>query len=178
MGVTLTSGRAISGNDPGCAKIGTDFTFKEIIVSQSDAESMDFASGMAAFEAKHFSRAMQMLSPFADQGDKIAQHLCAIMHQNGLGVVRNELMAYKLMKASAEQGYGLAQHGLGFMYLEGECAAQNGEEAVKWFRKAGEQGLQGSLTTLAMMYQQGHGVPKDEAEAKRLYKLAGFDDLG
>ncbi len=55
-------------------------------MSQSDNESMDFASGMAAFEAKHFSRAMQFLSPFASQGDKIAQHLCAIMCQNGLGV--------------------------------------------------------------------------------------------
>ena len=118
-------------------------------MSQIDAETMDFASGMAAFEAKHFSRAIRMLSPFADQGDPVAQHLCAIMHQNGLGVVRNELMAYKLMKASAEQGYGLAQHGMGFMYLEGECANKNGEEAAKWFRLAGAQGLQGSLTTLA-----------------------------
>ena len=130
-------------------------------MSQIDAETMDFASGMAAFEAKHFSRAIKLLSPFADQGDPVAQHLCAIMHQNGLGVVRNELMAYKLMKASAEQGYGLAQHGMGFMYLEGECANKNGEEAAKWFRLAGAQGLQGSLTTLALMYQQGNGVPQD-----------------
>jgi TPR repeat protein len=122
---------------------------------------MDFASGMAAFEAKHFSRAMQMLSPFASQGDKVAQHLCAIMYQNGLGTVRNDAKAFALMKASAEQGYGLAQHGIGFMYLEGECAEKNGEEAAKWFRQAGAQGLQGSLTTLALMY-----------------KLAGFTDLG
>ncbi|HIO97784.1 MAG TPA: sel1 repeat family protein, partial [Leucothrix sp.] len=29
---------------------------------------MDFSSGLAAFEAKHFPRAMQLLSPFADKG--------------------------------------------------------------------------------------------------------------
>lgn len=177
MGVTPTTGRAISPSLSRCAKIGADFKIKEFPVSRSDNESMDFASGMAAFEAKHFSRAIQLLSPFASQGDKVAQHLCAIMHQNGLGIMRNDLMAYKLMKASAEQGYGLAQHGLGFMYMEGECAPKNGEEAAKWFRLAGEQGLQGSLTTLAMMYQQGNGVPQDMEEAKRLFKQAGFDDL-
>ncbi len=140
-------------------------------------QDMEFASGMAAFEAKHFGRAMQFLFPFAEQGDRQAQHLVAIMYQNGLGTVPNELAAYKWMRASAEQGYGLAQHGLGFMYLHGECAARNGEKAAAWFRKAADQGLQGSLTTLAMMYAEGNGVPQDKVEAQRLYQLAGFDEM-
>ena len=139
---------------------------------------MDFASGMAAFEAKHFSRAMQLLSPVAEQGDMQAQHLVAIMYQNGLGVAQSDLAAYKWMHDSAQQGYGLAQHGLGFMYLEGECVERNPAKAVEWFRKAADQGLQGSLTTLAMMYEQGNGVEQDAEEAKRLYKLAGFDEMG
>ena len=149
-------------------------------MSQEDIQNadVDFASGMAAFEAKHFSRAMQMLSPFAEQGDEQAQHLVAIMHQNGLGVAQSDIAAYKWMRDSAQQGYGLAQHGLGFMYLEGECIAKNPEKAVEWFTKAADQGLQGSLTTLAIMYDQGNGVPQDSAEAKRLYKLAGFDEMG
>ena len=37
-------------------------------MSQSENENMDFASGKAAFEAKHFSRAMPLLSPFAESG--------------------------------------------------------------------------------------------------------------
>ena len=101
----------------------------------SEPDDVDFASAMAAFEAKHFSRAMQLLSPFAEQGDAEAQHRVAIMYQNGLGVVQNGERAYRWMKAAAEQGHALAEHGLGFMYLEGECVDRNGAEAAKWFRR-------------------------------------------
>ena len=97
------------------------------------------------------------------------------MCQNGLGVVRNEVRAFKMMRAAAEQGYPIAQHGLGFMYLEGDCTEQNSHEAARWFRKAADQGLAGSLTTLAQMYEQGNGVDKDPEEARRLYAEAGFD---
>lgn len=147
------------------------------MTTDAPTPNMEFASGMAAFEAKHFSRAMQLLSPLAEDGDMQAQHMVAIMYQNGLGVAQSDMAAYKWMRASAEQGYGLAQHGLGFMYLTGECIALNPEKAVIWFRKAADQGLQGSMTTLAMMYEQGNGVDADPAEAKRLYKLAGFDEM-
>ncbi|WP_020560847.1 tetratricopeptide repeat protein [Thiofilum flexile] len=116
-------------------------------------DEVDLASAIAAFEAKNFALAMRLLSPFADVGHAQAQHLVAIMHQNGLGVIRNELAAYKWMKASAEQGYGLAQHGLGFMYLEGECAPKNLILAKEWLQKAADQGLEGSLALLAYLKQ-------------------------
>ena len=81
----------------------------------------DYSSGVAAFEAKNFSMAMQFLYPLAEAGDADAQHRVAIMCQNGLGVVRNDERALQMMQAAAEQGHPIAQHGLGFMYLEGEC---------------------------------------------------------
>ena len=145
--------------------------------ARTDNEEMDFSSGLAAFEAKHFSRAMQLLSPFSDR-DAHAQHMLAIMFQNGLGTVENPTQALKMMMASAEQGYPIAQHGLGFMYMQGECVDKDSKKAIEWFEKAADQGLQGSLTTLAMMYEQGEGVKKDLEKAKELYKAAGFDDLG
>ena len=146
-------------------------------MSDVNEDSMSYSSAMAAFEAKHFSRALQLLSPFAERGDADAQHRLAIMYQNGLGVARSDQSAVKWMRAAADQGHALAQHGMGFMYLEGECVGKkDGQEAARWFKLAAEQGLVGSLTTLAMMYEQGNGVEQDLAEAKRLYALAGFDD--
>jgi uncharacterized protein len=136
---------------------------------------MAMASGIAAFEAKHFSRASQLLSPLAEQGVAEAQYRMAIMAQNGLGMVPNPLLAYRYMRAAAETGHALAQHGLGFMYLQGECVESHGVKAVEWFRRAAEQGLVGSQTTLAMMYDEGHGVEKDPEEARKWYRLAGFD---
>ena len=137
-------------------------------------DDIDFSSGIMAFEAKHFSRAMQLLSPLAHEGNADAQHRCAIMYQNGLGVAVNPDAAFKWMKTAAEQGHALAQHGLGFMYMEGDCAEKNGGEAVFWFTKAAEQELQGSQTTLAMMYEEGRGVEQDLEKAKQWYTKAGF----
>jgi len=144
--------------------------------NQEPELDMDLGSGIAAFEAKHFSSAVGLLSPLADGGDPEAQYRMAIMAQNGLGMHENHLMAYKYMKAAAEVGLGMAQHGLGFMYMEGECTTQNGAKAVEWFRKAAEQGLVGSQTTLAMLYEEGRLVEKDLEEARKWYRLAGFDE--
>ena len=144
--------------------------------NMSAQDEMDFNSGMMAFEAKHFSRAMQILSPIAEKGNTDAMHRCAIMYQNGLGVAVNKEAAFRWMEKAAELGHELAQHGLGFMYMEGDCAEQNGELAVKWFTAAAEQGLQGSQTTLGMMYEQGTaGIEKDPEKAKEWYSKAGFN---
>ena len=51
--------------------------------------NMDLASGIAAFEAKEFPRAMQLLQPLAEKGDAQAQYRVAIMAQVGLGMVKN-----------------------------------------------------------------------------------------
>ena len=146
-----------------------DTSNQDITMNDVDAS---FSSGIAAFEAKNFKQSLQFLAPLAEAGDAESQHRCAIMYQNGLGIVANEAKAAEYMRAAAEQGHAIAQHGLGFMYMEGECVEQNAQEAVKWFTRAGEQGLVGSLTTLAMMYQEGKGVEKDTEEAKSLAELA------
>lgn len=135
---------------------------------------MDLASGIAAFEAKEFRRAMQLLSPLADQGEPEAQFRVAIMYQNGLGVVRNEPNAIHWMRAAAEQEHGLALHAMGVMYFYGECVDKDETEAAGWFSRAAEQKLPGAMVALAKMYEQGLGVEKDPARAQELYELAGF----
>lgn len=144
-------------------------------MSSDNQLDMELASGISAFEAKYFADASRILSPLADQGVPDAQYRMAIMAQNGLGMVENELMAFKYMRAAAESGLGLAQHGLGFMYLQGECVEQNGEKALEWFGKAAEQGMVGSLVTLGMMYKDGNGVEQDLDRARELLIQAGFD---
>ena len=147
---------------------------KEIPVTINHNDGMSLSSGIAAFEAKNFSQALALLGPIAQKGGVDAQYRLAIMHQNGLGVVRNELLAMKWMVAAANQDFALAQHGLGFMYMEGDCVAKNGDKAVSWFTKAAEQGLAGSQTTLAMMYETGNGVECDMDKARKWYAMAGF----
>jgi TPR repeat protein len=143
---------------------------------QQDNLDMELSSGISAFEAKYFADASKILSPLADQGVPDAQYRMAIMAQNGLGMVENELLAFKYMRDAAESGFPLAQHGLGFMYWQGECVEANGAKAVEWFKKAAEQGMTGSMATLGMMYKEGNGVEKNVEEARKWYKLAGFGE--
>ena len=90
-------------------------------MTEESGLDMDLSSGIAAFESKQFTTATRLLAPLAEAGDPEAQYRMAIMAQNGLGMVANELLAFKYMRAAAEAGLGLAQHGLGFMYMQGEC---------------------------------------------------------
>ena len=145
-------------------------------VELNENEQVALSSGIAAFEAKNFAQSLGLLGPLADKGHVDAQYRLAIMYQNGLGVVRNELLATKWMIAAANQDFPLAQHGLGFMYMEGDCVAKNGEKAVSWFKKAADQGMVGSQTTLAMMYEMGNGVEQNMEEARKWYRLAGFSE--
>ena len=151
-----------------------DCFLESVDMTTEGEEIVEFNSAMTAFETKQFSTAAQLLTPFAEKGNTDAQHRCAIMFQNGLGVAPNEERALKYMTAAAEQGHALAQHGLGFMYMEGECVEKNAEEAMKWFMKAAEQDMVGSMTTIAMMYEEGKGVEKNPELAKEWYAKAGF----
>lgn len=147
-------------------------------ISNTDELNMLLASGMAAFEAKHFSRAAKLLSPLADAGLAEAQYRMGIITQNGLGTARDPQAALRWLSAAAAQDHALAQHGLGFIYLEGEeGVAPDPQQALHWFRLAAEQGLAGSAATLGRMYADGIGVPPDPEQAKQWYRKAGFDEF-
>ena len=141
------------------------------LVLMNDAD-MELASGVAAFEAKEFRRAFQLLAPLAARGDPEAQYRVAVMSRNGLGGVVNEALAFSSMRDAAGRGHALAQHGLGVMYLYGECVGKDEAEAARWFRRAAGQGLAGAMMTLGMMYEQGLGVERDAERARRLYAQA------
>ncbi len=141
----------------------------------NDEDNVNLASGIAAFEAKEFRRAWQLLQPLADTGVADAQYRCAIMKQNGLGVIARPAEAAAMMADAAAQGYGLAQHSLGIMYLFGEGVEKNGDEAVRLLELAGDAGLQGAWTTLGMMFTDGEGVEQNIERGHDYYRRAGFD---
>lgn len=141
----------------------------------SDADAMQLASGIAAFEAKEFRRAWQLLEPLSDAGLPEAQYRCAIMMQNGLGVIARDRQAAELMQRAADQQYPLAQHSLGIMYLFGEGVAQDTPRAIALLEAAGESGLVGAWSTLGMIYREGQGTDKDPERAGYYYAKAGFD---
>ena len=120
--------------------------------------SMELESGIAAFETKNFAHAIKLLSPIAEEGNADAMYRMAIMLQNGLGCVADEIKLFDTWKAAKR--VSLAQHAFGFMFLKVNVL-ENIDQSIEWFTKSAEQGLLGSATTLAMIYEEGKLVPQD-----------------
>jgi len=141
----------------------------------NDADAMQLSSGIAAFEAKEFRRAWQLLQPLAENGNADALYRCGIMTQNGLGVVANLPAAAQMIREAADQDFALAQHSLGVMHVFGEGVEANASEAIRLLELAGEAGLVGAWSTLGMIYNEGQGVEPDKDRARAYYQKAGFD---
>ncbi len=141
--------------------------------NQSDAYSADLASGLAAFDAKNFSFAYQLLAPLAMQGNAEALWRLGMMQMNGLGMVENQTLGLENFMKSAEQGHGFAHHMIGVAYMTGEGAEKDINLAIKWFEKAADEfGLPGAMYALGMLYEDGKEVPKDLAKAQAWYAKA------
>ena len=102
----------------------------------------NLAEGMAAFEAKDYKVALEILKPIADRGEAEPQCMIANMYHLGLGMEVNMLEAVKWYKKSAEQGYGVASNNLAEIFEFGdEGIAADPTEAKRLRKQAREQGF-------------------------------------
>lgn len=102
----------------------------------------NLAEGMAAFEARDYTVAFQILKPIADRGEAEPQCMIANMYHLGLGMEINMLEAIKWYRRSAEQGYGVASNNLAEILQFGDDGIEaDRAEAEKWLKKAREQGF-------------------------------------
>ena len=137
---------------------------------------MDLASGIAAFEAKEFRRAFQLLAPLAARGEPEAQYRVAVMCRNGLGGVVNEALAFSRCGTRRGRTTGSPQHGLGVMYLYGECVTRDeggGRRVVPACRRPRscrcDDGPRHDV-------RAGSRVERDVEQAELLYAQAESDD--
>ena len=125
-------------------------------MSDSSNDEVDFASGMAAFEAKHFSRAAQLLSPFAEQGNAEGLFGLAHMYDAGEGVEKNPGEAVRGFTLAAQQGHTQAIRVLAQAYETGELDLKvNYAEAVSWLNAGIAAQDAWSIRRLARAYRRG-----------------------
>ncbi|MBE8189481.1 MAG: sel1 repeat family protein [Candidatus Thioglobus sp.] len=141
--------------------------------NQSDAYSADLASGLAAFDAKNFAFAYQLLAPLAAQGNAEALWRLGMMQMNGLGMVKNQPLGFENFMLAAQQQHGFAHHMIGVAYMSGEGVEKDINQAIKWFEKAANKfALPGAAYALGMLYEDGKEVEKDLEKAKSWYAQA------
>jgi TPR repeat protein len=108
----------------------------------------------------------------AENGDPQAQYLLGRMHEYGICMAENPVLAAKWYRKAAEQGLASAQYALGRLYASGEGVSQDDAEAMKWLTKAAAQDYALAQNRLGVMYEKGQGVAKDYIEAYKWYSLA------
>jgi TPR repeat protein len=118
----------------------------------NDTFNADLHSGIAAYDAKNFSMAYQLLAPLAAADNDEAIWRIGMMQSYGLGMIENKKLGIENFEKAASLGSGMALHMLGVAYMMGEGVEKNLDSAISWFEQAVEKGLQGSAFSLSMIY--------------------------
>ncbi|WP_455222682.1 tetratricopeptide repeat protein [Kaarinaea lacus] len=101
----------------------------------------------------------------ASIGELASQNAAGLAHLNGIGVKKNEKLAFRWFWRAADQGYAEAQANLGDMYLYGKGINPNYVEALKWYNKAAAKNNAKAQYALYFMYINGFGVRRDKQQA-------------
>lgn len=118
--------------------------------------------------------------------NRIAQYMLGSMHQEGIGVEKNNTKAVSFYNMSAKQGYINALYSLGYMYEKGLGGLKaNNCKAASLYQKPSDNGYAPAQHALALVYQEGKCRKINYNKAMVLYKKAEkqkfihvYNDLG
>ena len=134
--------------------------------------AQSFEDGKAAYEARDYQKALDILLPLAEQGNSQAQVTLGIMYDYGQGVDKDPVEAMKWYIKAAEQGIPVVQHDVGVKYFQGSGVKQDYLEAAKWWEMSANAGLADSQFNLGLLYYRGLGVETDYQKASELFQKA------
>jgi TPR repeat protein len=108
----------------------------------------------------------------AGAGDAMSQMKLGKAYLKGVGVPRNEELAFQWMRKAADQGNAAAENDLGTMYRIGQGVALDKEEAARWYQKAARHGSAEGMFNLGTCHYNGDGVGSNEYTAYVWFLLA------
>jgi TPR repeat protein len=149
-----------------------------LLAAALPASAGQLEDGIAAYEAKNFGKAVELLRPLAEKGnDAQAQEKIGRMYQRGKGLPKDAGMAAEWYRKAAEQGDAAAAARLGSMYWIGEGVPRDPERAAKWYALGASRGNALAQVGIGYMSMEGSGTPVDfEAAASWFGKAAGQGD--
>ncbi|MEP3232519.1 MAG: tetratricopeptide repeat protein [Hyphomicrobiales bacterium] len=125
------------------------------------------------FQRGLYLSALAVATDLAEIGDGAAQALIGELYRQGLGVVKDQKIAFSWFKLGADNNNREAAFQLGFMHLDGIGTERNKQEAAKYFTIAAEQNHVLGLYNIGLMRLTGEVLEKDiELAADSLLKAA------
>ena len=129
--------------------------------------SLNLGSGVEAYNQGNYSKAYEIFSTLAEQGDADALFNLGFMHEQGIGTTQNYTEAYRWYRAAAEQGDVEAQFNLGIRYAqEGRGVLQSYVYAHMWSNIAASRGHQKAAELRELLLRRM--TPSQVQEAQRL----------
>lgn len=125
------------------------------------------------FQRGLYLSALASATELAETGDAAAQTLIGELYRQGLGVKKDQEIAFSWFKLGADNGNREAAFQLGFMHLDGIGTKKNKKEAAKYFSIAAEQNHVLALYNIGLMRLTGEVLEKNfEIAAAALLKAA------
>ena len=99
-----------------------------------------YDEGMNAYTSGDFDTAAREFKLLAVAGDKESQYMLGLLHEEGQGVVKDDVEAAHWYARSAGQGYVDAYFALGQLFVHRQGERQDRMAAHHWFSLAKEHG--------------------------------------
>lgn len=96
------------------------------------------------------------------------------LHEKGIGVEKDLMLARTHYTAAAEKGNAKAMHNLAVLYAEGIDGRRDYKTAARWFQRAAERGIADSQYNLAILLMRGIGTDQNHQEAYKWFALAAL----
>ena len=106
-----------------------------LLVFSLEAQA-DMQSGRAAYEAKNYLVALKEFDSAAKAGDKDAQYWLGRIFDAGLGIEKDQDIAFSWFEKAALQHHAEVQRVMGVYYEEGISVGQDFEKAVEWYAES------------------------------------------
>jgi TPR repeat protein len=136
-----------------------------LLLGAAPAFAGPLEDGLAAYKAREFDKAMQLLQPLADKGNPGAQEKIGRLYERGKGAPKDFTQAEKWYRKAAERGDAAAQARLGFMFRIGEGVTRDPKQAAKWYAMGASKGNPLAQVGLGFMAMEGIGTPADYGAA-------------
>ena len=129
-------------------------------------------NALQAFKNKEYSKAFELYTLDAKDGNTTAFNALSYLYFHGLGVKKDDAKGIELLKKSAEKNDKNAEYDLGMMYLTGEYVPQDAKQAFYYLSQASKHKHRDAEFNLALMYYNGDATESNITKSLELLEDA------
>ena len=113
-----------------------------------------------AGKKQDYAKAYAVMQDCANKGDLFSLFSSAIMRLNGVGVEKDEKLAFEYMMKAAMHKHPAAEYYMGTFYMKGTGCDIDFAKAAYWISRASFNGNQEAIYLMGYCFLKGYGVPQ------------------